>query len=235
MRVVRLGAGLYGHELEAHVDDVAARRVTVGGLDVYAHDHARDRCVHIGHVEVGGALAGKGRDLLDGAVLQRGAGPHEVRLGELARQVGAAGVAQAPYAVAVADVAVAVRQGHDEVVAKGLMVGLGRRPGVAQDGQGLLVLGALRGERGVVGEKPREDEGARALYCLAQIHVAALCRSWRWPSTLPERPLKLGTCSFLRKLGTGWRGPAGADGRTRAGGAYAEKTRPSRRAGGSGF
>ena len=108
-------------------------------------------------------------------MLQRCAGAHEVRVGELAGQVGAARVAQALYAVAVADVAVAVCQGHDEVVAKGLVAGLGRRPDVAQDSQGLLVLGALRGERGIVGEKPREDEGARALYCLAQIHVAALC------------------------------------------------------------
>ena len=66
------------HDLPAHVDDIAALGCAAGGLDVDAHDHARDRRVHIGDVQVLERGAGLSGDLGVGAVLHRGDGVDEV-------------------------------------------------------------------------------------------------------------------------------------------------------------
>ena len=75
-----VGLGLRGevHELEADVDHIAAGGVAVGRLDVDAHDHAGDRRVHIGDVQVLERGAGLSGDLGVGAVLHRGDGVDEV-------------------------------------------------------------------------------------------------------------------------------------------------------------
>ena len=189
--VVGAGVRPHGHELEAHVDDVAARGVAVGGLDVDAHDHAGDRGVHPRNVEVARVGAGEGRDLRVRAMLQDRHGMDEVGAGQAARQARCRDVAELLDAKAVADVAVAVGERAHEVVREGLAARRGLRPGGAQDAEGLLVPGALRGERRVVGEKSREDEGARALYGLAEIHWSplSLVTYGKGPPGMPDDPL----------------------------------------------
>ena len=188
-RVVGLGVRAHGHELQTHVDDVAARGVAVGGLDVDAHDHARYRRVHPCNVEVTRVRPGERRHLGVGLVLQDGDGVDELGVREAAGERRGADVAELLDSVAVADVTVAVRERPDQLKRARLLARRRVLPGSDQRGERVLVSRALRGERRVVNEKPGEHESARALDCLAQIHVRSLSQSeervaGRCPTTL---------------------------------------------------
>ena len=161
------------HELEADVDHVAAGGVAIGGLDIDAHDHARDGSVHVSDVQVLEARSGDGRHLGVGTALHRGDGVDKVGVGKLAREGRGGRVAEFFGADAVAHVSVAVDEREHEVEAERLLAGGRRAPGVHQRLDGVLVLHALRLKRRLVRDEARKDERARKVDCLAEFHGVA--------------------------------------------------------------
>ena len=169
--VVRLGVGRHAHELQAHVDYVAAGRLARGGLDVDAHDQARDGCLDVGDVQVVEGGPARAGDLGGVAVLQGGHATDQVVVGQASRQARAGRVAQAVGAERVAGGAVAVGTAANQVEREGLGARLRLPPGVGQKRDRLLVGHAVGREGRVVGDEAGEAEGARVLDCLAQVHA----------------------------------------------------------------
>ena len=191
------------HELEADVDHVAASGIAIGGLDIDAHDHARDGSVHVGDVQVLAAGAGDGRHLGVGTALHRGDSVNKVGVGKPARE-GRGGRVAEPFGTdAVTHVSVAVDEREHEVEAERLLASGRRAPGVHQGLDGVFVLHALRLQRRLIGDEAREDERARKVNCLAEFHGVAFYATKKAATAWGRAAFKASRCggANLRPIG----------------------------------
>ena len=107
------------HNLPAHVDDVAAFGCSPGRLDVDAQYRALDGLARESDTERFSVAANLAHDGCGAASLHFADGGAGIGIGEAAGEHGGGPIAQARFAHVVAQLAIAVGEAHDHVVAKG--------------------------------------------------------------------------------------------------------------------